>query len=47
VFAHGHQSTQAFGKDGFVTKSVHGRKQAMDQSNKKRRIVSVKRLLGF
>jgi hypothetical protein len=31
VFAHGHQGTEAFGKDGFVAKSVHDRKQAVSQ----------------
>jgi hypothetical protein len=31
VFAHGHQGTQTFGKDGFVAKSVHGLKHAANQ----------------
>jgi hypothetical protein len=38
VFAHGHQGPQAFGKDGFVAKSVHGRKLASAQLNRKHKI---------
>jgi hypothetical protein len=38
VFAHSHQGTEAFGKDGFVAKSVHGRKLASEQLNRKHKI---------
>jgi hypothetical protein len=38
VFAHGHQGTQAFGKNGFVAKSVHSRKRVSAQLNRKRKI---------
>jgi hypothetical protein len=35
MFAHGHQGTEAFGKDGFVAKSVHGRKKGDESAQSK------------